>query len=205
MPLLLATNNTHKVTEIAAILGPRHLQLVTPRARGLAFDPVEDGDSYAANALIKARAGCAISALPTLADDSGLEVVVLGNAPGMQSARWRNDLAQPEKNRALIAQVDATGSADRRARFVCSVALVLPTGEEHVFAGECPGAIAAAPRGADGFGYDPVFVVDGYDGLTMAELGDAEKNRISHRARALLALRAHALWQQLEAAAAAGR
>lgn len=199
MPLLIATNNRHKIGEIAAILRPRRVQLVTPRQCGVEFDPAEDGATYAANALIKARAGCAVSGLPTLADDSGLEVAALNGEPGLYSSRWLAELTQAEKNLRLIEMVDAA-NGPRAARFVCAVAVVLPSGEQYEFNGTCPGTIAGAPRGADGFGYDPVFVVDGQGGLTMAELGEAKKNGLSHRARALQALRAHPVWAELEAA-----
>lgn len=199
MPLLIATNNAHKVTEIAAILRPYRVRLLTPRQCGVSFDPEENGETYAANARIKARAGCAAAGLPTLADDSGLEVAALGGEPGMRSSRWLADLPQAEKNLRLSELVRAAGGT-RAARFVCAVALVLPSGEEYAFSGECPGAIADGPRGGQGFGYDPVFLVAGQGGLTMAELGEAKKNELSHRARALLALRAHPVWALLDAA-----
>lgn len=199
MPLLIATNNAHKITEITAILQPQRLQLVTPAQRGVSLEVEENGDTYAANALLKARAGVRLTGLPTLADDSGLEVEALGGKPGLHSSRWHGHLPQAEKNALLVAELAQDPAAPRTARFVCAAALVLPSGEALTFFGECRGRIATAARGAQGFGYDPVFLVDGRDGLTMAELPEGEKNRISHRARALQALRAHPAWAALEA------
>ena len=203
MPVLIATNNAHKVAEIAAILRPRHTRLLTPRHCGVSFDPEENGGTYSSNALIKARAGCAASGLPTLADDSGLEVAALNGEPGLHSSRWLAELPQADKNLRLVELVQAAGGT-RDARFVCAVALVLPAGETYEFYGECPGAIADGPRGGQGFGYDPVFLVAGQGCLAMAELGEAKKNELSHRARALLALRAHPVWSLLDATADGG-
>ena len=186
--VVVATGNAHKVTEIEAILSK-----VMPGTRFVALgelgdfpDPVEDGDDFAANALIKARAaqeqtGCALA----VADDSGLCVDALGGAPGIYSARWAgehgNDAANNEK---LLRELADVADADRVAHFHSSVVLV--RGDEVLVGnGDCPGTIGRGPRGNNGFGYDPLFWPDDTPGRTMAELDPDEKNRISHRFRAL--------------------
>jgi XTP/dITP diphosphohydrolase len=150
--------------------------------------PPEGGD-YAENAAAKARAAALASGLPALADDSGIEVAALGGAPGPRSARYGGEgLDDAGRVRLLLDELHALGPlASRAARFVCCAALALPSGELHAARGECAGRILGAPRGASGFGYDPVFAPE-RDARSMAELSEAEKNRISHRARALAAL-----------------
>lgn len=197
MPLLLATDNAHKIIEIGAILGPG-LRLLTPAALKRTLEVAESAPDYAGNARLKAAAWAAAVNLPALADDSGLEVVALGNEPGLHSARWLAPRPQTEKNAELIRQLDALGpSTDRAARFVCVACLAFPDGRVAFGRGECPGTITRAPRGAAGFGYDPIFEVAAVPGQTMAELPAAQKNRISHRARALQALQGDPLWREL--------
>jgi len=182
--LVLATHNAHKVREFGRLLPG--VELV-----GLPDDvvlPPEDGDTYAANALGKARAAAAAAGRPAIADDSGVEAAVLGGAPGVRSARYAGPAATDAEN---LARLRAEVPAGSGLRYVCAIAHVDPGGSEQVFEGVCDGTMAPAPRGARGFGYDPVFLPAGdHDGRTMAELEDAEKDRISHRgaaARALLA------------------
>lgn len=190
--LVLATHNAHKVGELRAILSPA-LPGLDPAAvlgaRDLhAPEPVEDGVTFEQNALIKARALAAATGLPAVADDSGLSVDVLGGAPGIFSARWAGRHGDDAANLALLlAQLADVPAEHRRARFVCAAALVLPDGTEHVERGTLEGALAVAPRGAHGFGYDPVLVPLG-DTRTCAELTPAEKNAISHRGQAFRAL-----------------
>lgn len=186
--VVVATGNAHKVVEIEAILSE-----VMPGTRFVALgelgdfpDPVEDGDDFAANALIKARAaqeqtGCTLA----VADDSGLCVDALDGAPGIYSARWAgehgNDAANNEK---LLRELADVADADRGAHFHSSVVLV--RGDEVLVGnGDCPGTIGHEPRGNNGFGYDPLFWPEDTPGRTMAELDPDEKNRISHRFRAL--------------------
>ena len=146
---------------------------------------VEDGETFAQNALIKARTVFAATGVPTLADDSGLCVDALDGAPGVLSARYMGeDTSYDIKDRAIIAAVNAAGIDNRGAQFVCAVALVTKDGE-HVFEGVCEGEIGYEMRGTNGFGYDPIFVVDG---ITTAERTDEEKDAISHRGKALRAL-----------------
>lgn len=183
--IAFASGNKHKVAEIAAMLRPRGFEVV---ALTLAVD--EDAPTFVGNAEKKARVALAQSGLPSLADDSGLEVDALGGAPGVRSARWAGEPCDDAaNNRKLIAELAGVEEARRTARFRCALVLVDGDGTRLVGEGVCEGRIGQAPRGAGGFGYDPLFLVAGdAAGRTMAELGADEKNRISHRARALEAL-----------------
>jgi XTP/dITP diphosphohydrolase len=193
--LVLATRNAHKLRELAALLDGFDV-VALPDDVTL---PPETGETFAANALPKARAAAAATGEPAFGDDSGIEAEALGGAPGVYSARFAGEGSTDVDNLArLIAEVPA-GSA---LAYVCIIALVDPrSGEERLFEGRCTGTMADAPRGSGGFGYDPVFVPDDRDdGRTMAELTPAEKDAISHRGRAARALRDH-----LRAGAPAGR
>lgn len=178
--LFVATHNAHKVREIAAIL---------PDFEILADDPAgveENAPDFVGNALIKVRAIAARHRGDwCLADDSGLEVAALGGAPGVRSARYAGEPSNTPANNALLLK-NLTGVADRRANFTCAIALIAPDGTEHTVEGKCFGTIAERPSGADGFGYDPLFVPDG-SAQSFAELSADEKNAISHRGRALAA------------------
>jgi XTP/dITP diphosphohydrolase len=187
--LIVATRNAHKLRELREILPGVEL-------RPLPADvelPAEDGASFAANALIKARAARAATGETAIADDSGIEAAALGGRPGIRSARYAGEGASDEENLAkLLAEVAAAGG-DRRAAYVCVIALAGDCGEE-LFEGRCEGTLAETPRGDGGFGYDPAFVPDATgpgDPRTMAELPPDTKNAISHRGRAarLLAAR----------------
>jgi XTP/dITP diphosphohydrolase len=181
MRLMLATRNDHKVRELGRIL------------RGVAIEPLpervelppEDGDTYAANALGKARAAAAALGRPVIADDSGIEAAALGGAPGVRSARFAGPAASDADN---LARLRADAPAGSALRYVCVMAYASPDGGAWTFEGACTGTLAAAERGSGGFGYDPVFVPDDAPGRTMAELSDAEKDAISHRGRAARAL-----------------
>jgi XTP/dITP diphosphohydrolase len=180
--LVLATHNAHKVEELRKILGER----LGPHEL-VAYDgpePVEDGETFAENALIKARAAAAHTGLPALADDSGISVDALGGAPGIHSARYAGTRVDTDNVAHLLAEL--RGVTDRRAQFDCAAALV--DGEyEHVELGVWPGWVLEAPEGENGFGYDPVFRPDGLAGAS-ALLSADKKNAISHRARAFGAL-----------------
>jgi XTP/dITP diphosphohydrolase len=190
--LVLATHNAHKVGELRAILAPLlpgldPAALVGARDLG-APEPVEDGLTFAANALLKARALAAFTGLPALADDSGLCVDVLGGAPGIFSARWAGRHGDDAANLdLLLAQLADIRGEHRGARFTCAAALATPDGAEHVEIGHLVGRLALAARGSGGFGYDPVLVPAG-EVRTCAELAPAEKNAISHRGQAFRAL-----------------
>ena len=187
--LLIATNNPGKVREYRELLAD--LARVTfPQAEGLVLDVEETGETFEENAQLKAVAFAEASGLLTLADDSGLEVDALGGAPGVRSARYsgpgKSDADRYEKLLAAMAHVPP---GQRSARFRCVVAVAVPGGAIYTAVGACEGQIGYAPRGEFGFGYDPVFIVDGFGGRTMAEIEPDAKNRISHRARALEAVR----------------
>lgn len=189
--VVVATGNAHKVAEIEAILAP-----VMP---GVAFyalgelgdfpDPVENGDAFSENAIIKAQAALEETGLPAVADDSGLVVDALGGEPGIMSARWAGVHGDDARNNAkLMREMEGVADADRTARFHSSVVLVRPDGIVVTGEGDCEGMIGFGPRGEHGFGYDPLFWPADTPGRTMAELEPAEKNAISHRARALAQL-----------------
>ncbi len=183
--LLLATNNAAKLRELRRLLAPLEANLAVPDELGLSLVPDEPHNSYAENAEAKARAFCLASGLPTLADDSGLEVQALGGGPGVRTGRYGGpSVADPVAY--LLERLD--GVVDRRARMVCWLALAMPTDGEpmvELFSGAIEGAIAEEPRGNGGFGYDPVFLLP--QGVTTAELPDAQKDAISHRGRAVSA------------------
>ena len=179
--LVIATHNPGKAREIADLLAPFGVEVVTAGALNLP-EPEETGTTFAANAAIKAAAAAKVSGLPALADDSGLEVAALGGRPGVQSAR----LAGPAKDfaRAMRAIEDELkDKPDRRANFICALALCWPDGHCEIFEGRVDGALIWPPRGTQGFGYDPVFVADGHV-ITFGEMDPAEKHAISHRANA---------------------
>ncbi|MFJ4232555.1 RdgB/HAM1 family non-canonical purine NTP pyrophosphatase [Cellulosimicrobium cellulans] len=202
--LVLATHNPGKIAELRAILAAEldahpGLELAPEAIVGAgdvgAPEPVEDGVTFAENALLKARALVAATGLPAVADDSGLAVDVLGGAPGIFSARWAgrhgDDVANLE---LLLAQLGDVRAEHRAAGFVCAAALVTPDGTEVVRTGEMRGTLLTAPRGANGFGYDPILLPDEQPGgvedgvRSAAELSPAEKNAISHRGKAFRAL-----------------
>jgi len=182
--LLLATNNPHKIAEMRALLHGCGWDLITPEQASIAIEPEESGDSYAENARIKAVAFASTSGLWALADDSGLEVDALDGAPGVHSARYAGaGTSHAYKVDALLAAIATSGVSNRAARFRAVFTLASPDGKTWLAEGVWNGAIAEQPRGIDGFGYDPIFI-GSEDGRTAAELTAAEKNAISHRARA---------------------
>jgi XTP/dITP diphosphohydrolase len=190
MRLLLGTRNPGKVKEITTILEGSGWTFSSLREFDEVGPVAEDGVTYAENAIAKARFYATATGLLALADDSGLEVAALGGAPGVYSARYAGDNASDADRRALLlSELAKSDTGDRRARFVAAVAIAAPDGEVlNVSEGICEGRITFEPRGNSGFGYDPIFVPDGYD-QTFAELPDEVKNRISHRARALMRTR----------------
>jgi XTP/dITP diphosphohydrolase len=181
MRLVMATRNEHKLREVRQILPGIEIQALD-EALG---EPPETGDTFEANALEKARYVFARTGLPTIADDSGLEVAALGWAPGVRSKRWTPEATDRANNEKLVASL--RGIENRRARYRCAMALVTAHGERTA-EGTCWGTIALAPRGAGGFGYDPYFLPDAYPGRTMAEVTAEEKHRVSHRGQAFRVL-----------------
>lgn len=188
--IVLATHNAHKVAEFQGIVAR-----VRPDLEVVSYDgpeSVEDGTTFAENALIKARAAAAHTGLPALADDSGICVDVLGGSPGVFSAYWAGHAKDDRANLALLLdQLSDVADPHRGAHYNSTIALVTPAGAEHTVEGLWPGRLADAPRGEAGFGYDPIFIPADQDGpeRTVAELTADEKNAISHRARAFVALK----------------
>jgi XTP/dITP diphosphohydrolase len=183
--LLIATTNPGKIREFRSLLAGFARPLVTPGELGLSLHVEETGDTYRANAALKARAFAAAAELPALADDSGLEVDALDGAPGLYSARYSpKPGADDADRRHYLLENLAQRPQPWTARFRCVVAVAFPGGEVFYGDGTCPGVIIPRERGAGGFGYDPIFLLP--NGRTMAELSDDEKNRLSHRALAVM-------------------
>jgi XTP/dITP diphosphohydrolase len=187
MDIVVGTRNAHKILELQRILGPAVPGLTLLPAPGPS--PIEDGETFSANALIKARAAFAESGLPSIADDSGLVVDALDGAPGIHSARYSGTGIDEENTALVLSQM--AGVVDRRARFVCAAALV-HSGGEVVLERSWEGSLADEPTGSGGFGYDPIFVPEG-DSRTSSELSDEGKDALSHRGQAFRALAEHLL------------
>ncbi len=182
--MILATRNPHKLAEFARLLGSLRLE---PLPDAVDLGP-ETGETFAENALGKARTAAAATGRVTVADDSGIAAAALDGAPGVRSARFAGERASDEENLALLIRLVPAGT---RLSYVCVIAYVDPrSGLERLFEGRCEGLMAAEPRGTGGFGYDPVFVPAGEDGRTMAQLDAAEKDALSHRGAAARALAA---------------
>ncbi len=181
MKLVLATHNAHKVKEVAAILEP-----LVSGLELLGYDgpePIEDGSSFLENSLIKARAAFLHTGITSIADDSGLAIEIMGGSPGIFSARWSGD-KDDEKNRNLVlAQLRDVPAGNRAASFVCTISLVSESVEVS-FTGVLPGQIASVASGSNGFGYDPIFIPEGFE-VSSADLEPEVKNSISHRSMAL--------------------
>ncbi len=179
--LVIASHNKGKVREIGELLEPYGVEVVSSGELNLS-EPVEDGETFIANAEIKAHSAAKESGLPALADDSGLAVHALDGKPGIHSARW----AGPDKDFPMaMEKIESLleGQSDRSAHFACALALAWPDGHVETFEGRVEGQMVWPMRGDKGFGYDPVFVADGYD-ITFAEMSPQEKHAISHRAKA---------------------
>jgi XTP/dITP diphosphohydrolase len=187
--VVLATRNAGKLAELRRMVSvmaeARQIQILGLTDVAAYPEPAETERTFEGNALIKARASVAATGLPALADDSGLAVDVLNQMPGVRSARWAGPGASEEENNALLLrQLADVPVAERTARFVCAMALVLPNGTEHVRLGEMRGRLAVSPAGHNGFGYDPLFVAEG-NTMTNGELEPSVKDAISHRGRAM--------------------
>ena len=181
--IVAASHNEGKVRELAELLAPFGVECISAASLGLP-EPEETGASFAENAAIKAEAAAKASGMMALADDSGLEVAALDGAPGIHSARWGG----PGKDFGLAMErvqreLEAKGAADARANFTCALALAAPKGSAQIFEGKVFGTLTWPPRGGRGFGYDPIFVPDGYK-ETFGEMAPELKNRLSHRMRA---------------------
>lgn len=183
MKLIVATNNAHKVKEFTRILEPHGYTVLSLRDAGIVCEAEENADTFGGNAYIKAKAVFDLSGLPTVADDSGLSVDALGGAPGVFSARYGgpglDDIGRYEK---VLTELKDVPDEQRTARFECAISLILSDDEVYSFHGTCEGKIGTGPRGENGFGYDPIFMVGE---KSMAECTSEEKDAISHRGMAL--------------------
>ena len=181
MKLMIATGNAGKLAEFRRLLAPRNIQVVSALEEKSFDMPEETGSSFAENAWLKAHALYIAFGCPALADDSGLEVEALNGAPGIYSARYAGtEATDAENNEKLLLALE--GEENRRARFVCTICYIDRTGQAHYLTESCNGQIATEPRGDGGFGYDPLFL---YDGRSFAELSGDEKDRVSHRSKAV--------------------
>ena len=198
MKILIASRNAHKIQEIREIFDLPGVEWVSTAEFPQLHDVEEDGETFEANAIKKATELARATGLWALADDSGLEVRALGDTPGVYSARYAGEPCNHANNNAKLLR-ELAGKPDRSARFRCVAALSDPSGRAETVSGSCPGRIIERLRGAQGFGYDPLFVPEGFE-LTFAEMGNEQKNRLSHRGRALAL--AKAKWGALIAAGA---
>ena len=184
MKLVVATNNQGKVKELKKLLEPLGFEPVSLKDEGIEIEVVEDGETFAENARLKAEAVYNIVHCPVIADDSGLEIDFLDGAPGIYSARYAGENAtDKERMEKVLSELEGTDESLRTARVVCALYCILDDETEYSVLGTCDGVIGTEPVGENGFGYDPIFVLP--DGRTMAELEASEKNEISHRANAL--------------------
>ena len=187
MEFVIASHNQKKIREIAAILGT--LGISFEPLPGGAPEPEETGPTFEENALIKARAACALTGKPAIADDSGLEIDYLDGEPGVHSARYMGEnTPYQEKNNQILKRLEGVPMEQRTARFVCAIAAVFPDGKTCVKRGTIEGYIGDMPAGSNGFGYDPIFYLDQYH-CSTAQLSREQKNALSHRGNALRAIR----------------
>ena len=182
---VLATHNPGKLEEMRAILSALGVEVLSPAEAGASIEVEETGATFAENALLKAKAVCAAAGLPAIADDSGLCVDALNGAPGVYSARYGGEELD-DRGRCMLLLSSMRGQTTRAAHFSCAVACAFPNGDVLTAEGRCDGAIAFAPLGTGGFGYDPVFLVPG-KGKTFGQLSAEEKSAVSHRGKALAA------------------
>lgn len=184
MKVVIATNNQGKVREIKEMLSPLGYEPVSLKDEGIDIEVVEDGETFEENAHIKAEAVYKICRCPVIADDSGLEVDFLGGAPGIYSARYAGEGATDEQRiQKILSELDGVDMSMRTARFVCALYCILDDDREYSVRGTLEGFIGTEPMGSNGFGYDPIFMVD--EDTSVAMLPSEEKNRISHRANAI--------------------
>ena len=183
LEFVIATNNAHKLREMRAILDTEHRRVLSMKEAGIATDPEETGTTFEENALIKARAACAASGKPALADDSGIAVDALNGAPGIYSARYCEG-SDEDRLWFLLKNMETVPEGQRGAHYVAAIACVLPDGTEFVVRGTVFGSLLREPIGEGGFGYDPIFYVES-EGATFAQIPAERKNAISHRANAL--------------------
>ena len=184
MKLVVASNNAHKIAELNAILSRLGMEVVSQREAGVHVEPEETGTTFEENSYIKAKAVLEASGMAAGADDSGVMVVALGGAPGVYSARFGGAECKTDRDRLEYLLKKMKGQENRAAKFVSVITVLTPDGRKLVARGECPGVLLTEPHGDNGFGYDPIFFYP-QKGCTFAELPAEEKNKISHRSRAL--------------------
>jgi len=182
--LLVATNNPKKAAELHTLLSPLNINLLTLAQAGITEEVEETGTTFSANAFLKANAAHTVTGMPSLADDSGLCVEALNNAPGVYSARYGAPQAKTDADRNAYLLAQMQNQSNRNCAFVCVMCLILPNREPLYFEGRCFGDLLSTPRGNNGFGYDPLFYLPEHQ-KTMAELPPEQKNQISHRAKAM--------------------
>ena len=189
MEFIAASNNEGKLKEIRRILERQGHTVLSQKQAGITLEPEETGTTFAENARIKAKAICEISGKPTLADDSGLAVDCLDGAPGVYSARYCGHHGDDEANNdKLLADLSAVPQENRSAKFISCVCIYLPDGRSATWQGECAGWVGFERKGTNGFGYDPIFNVNAFDGRSYAQLSDTEKDIVSHRGMAMRAM-----------------
>ncbi len=184
MTFVLASNNAGKLREMREMLAGAGIDVISQSEAGVGFSVDETGSTFEENSRLKAMMAVTLTGMPSIADDSGLCVDALGGAPGVYSARYGGDQAETDTERMHLLLRNMQGQTLRSARFVSCICCVFPNGDMITARGECPGIITTEPRGENGFGYDPIFLPDGFE-QTMAEMSQETKNMISHRARAL--------------------
>ncbi|MEG0692395.1 MAG: RdgB/HAM1 family non-canonical purine NTP pyrophosphatase [Oscillospiraceae bacterium] len=183
MKFIIATNNKHKIKEFERILSPLSIEVISQSDEGINIEVVEDADTFEGNAFLKAKAIYDIAKIPTIADDSGLEVFALNHAPGVYSARYGGEgLTDIDRYNKLLEEMKHVPENERGAQFVCSISLVLSDKEVYGFTGICKGQIGYQPKGENGFGYDPIFMVGDE---SFSTLSPQKKDEISHRGKAL--------------------
>lgn len=182
MKLIIASNNEGKIKEYKEILEPFGYDVISQKEAGIDIEIPETGTSYRENALLKAEGIYKLTKTAVLSDDSGLSIDFLNGGPGLYSARFKSNLSQKEKNQYIIDEMKDTDN--RKAKFVCSICFIFENGEKIEVQGICNGKISRKIEGERGFGYDPIFIPDGYD-KTFSDIGQEEKNKISHRALAI--------------------
>ncbi|GAB6099122.1 XTP/dITP diphosphatase [Halanaerocella petrolearia] len=185
MRLFLATGNDHKIEEMTKLLSDTDIEIVSKYDFDKVPEVIEDANTFTGNALKKANELCEYTKLPTIADDSGLVVEALDGRPGVYSARFAGkDASDQENNQKLLTLLEDVPQSKRKAHFTCAIAFVTPNGQEEVAIGKCQGNIAFEFQGESGFGYDPLFIPQGYE-VSFAQLGNNIKDQISHRSKAL--------------------
>ena len=182
MKLIIASKNEGKIKEYKEILEPFGYDVISQKEAGIDIEIPETGTSYRENALLKAEGIYKLTKTAVLSDDSGLSIDFLNGGPGLYSARFKSELSQKEKNQYILNEMKDTDN--RKAKFVCSICFIFENGEQIEVQGICPGKISRKIEGERGFGYDPIFIPDGYD-KTFSDIGQEEKNKISHRALAI--------------------